>query len=397
MADGSIVIDTRIDEGGLDRGLSSMGEKLTSGLSTAVKAATAAVATVSASFVAIGKKSIELYADYEQLTGGVETLFGTGGKSIEEYAQSVGKTVDEVRNEYSKLEGAQSTVLSNAAEAYKTAGMSANEYMETVTSFSASLVASLGGDTEKAAKYADRAIVDMSDNANKMGTDISLIQNAYQGFAKQNYTMLDNLKLGYGGTKEEMARLIADASKMTDVQKELGITVDESSMSFGNIVNAISVMQQSMGISGTTAKEAASTISGSLNMVKAAWSNLLVGVADDSQDFDKLISNMVESVVAFSNNILPRIETTISGIGDLALGLAEQLLPKVLTIIPDILSKLIPEAVSTVEVIVASIKDALPNVTSVLVDIVGSLASGFLSITSDFVRLGGCVRWEEEP
>ena len=144
-----------------------------------------------------------------------------------------------------------------------------------------------------------------------VGTDIASIQNAYQGFAKQNYTMLDNLKLGYGGTKEEMARLIADASKMKDVQEELGITVDESSMSFGNIVNAISVMQKSMGISGTTAKEAASTISGSANMVKAAWDNLLVGVADDSQDFDALISNMVESVVAFGNNILPRIETTI--------------------------------------------------------------------------------------
>ena len=177
------------------------------------KAVGAALAAAGAAVVGITKSAIESYADYEQLVGGVETLFGAGGQSIEEYAKSVGKSVKDVEQEYNALLSAQETVLKNANDAYKTAGLSANEYMETVTSFSASLIHSLGGDTEEAARYAQMAIVDMSDNANKMGTDMTMIQNAYQGFAKQNYTMLDNLKLGYGGTQKEMYRLLSDAKK----------------------------------------------------------------------------------------------------------------------------------------------------------------------------------------
>lgn len=193
----------------------------------------AVAAAAGAAAVKLGKEVVAAYADYEQLVGGIDTLFKDSSQEIQRYA----------------------------ANAYKTAGLSANEYMETVTGFSASLIQSLGGDTEKAAKYADMAITDMSDNANKMGTDMSSIQNAYQGFAKQNYTMLDNLKLGYGGTKQEMERLLADAEKISGVKYDIS--------SYADVVEAIHVMQESMDIAGTTAKEAEATISGSVNALKS--------------------------------------------------------------------------------------------------------------------------------
>ena len=226
--------------------------------------------------IAAGLTSIvSAAADIEQSIGGVETLF----------KDSAGD------------------VVMNATQAFATVGVSANEYMEQVTSFSASLLQSLGGDTAKAASYADRAMKDMSDNANKFGTDIENIQNAYQGFAKQNYTMLDNLKLGYGGTKEEMQRLIADASKMTDVQEQLGVTVDSSSMSFGNIVNAISVMQQSLGVTGTTAKEASTTIWGSFNQMKAAAIDFAASLGQEDAAIEVTFDNMYQSALAFANNV----------------------------------------------------------------------------------------------
>lgn len=214
-------------------------------------------------------------ADIEQSIGGVETLF----------KDSAG------------------TVIANAKQAFSTVGISANEYMEQVTSFSASLLQSLGGDTNKAASYADRAMRDMADNANKFGTDIESIQNAYQGFAKGNYTMLDNLKLGYGGTKEEMQRLISDASKMTDVQEQLGVTVDGSSMSFDNVVNAISVMQQSLGIAGTTSKEASTTIWGSFNQMKASAIDFAASLGRTDGDTKTAFDNMYQSAVTFANNV----------------------------------------------------------------------------------------------
>ena len=283
---------------------------------------------VGSAVVDIGKQAVSSFADYEQLVGGVETLFGTGGMSLEEYAQSVGKSVDKAVLKYDELDTSQEQVFRNANKAYKTAGMSANEYMETVTSFSASLISSLKGDTLEASAVADRAIIDMADNANKMGSDIGMIQNAYQGFAKQNYTMLDNLKLGYGGTKTEMARLIKDASKMKSVQKELGITVDANSMSFGNIVNAISVMQQSMGIAGTTAKEANETISGSISSMKSAWTNLLTAIASGEQlDTYVLTSNLTESVKTVIENLKPVIVSVISSLGGVVSQVLQDALP----------------------------------------------------------------------
>ena len=336
----------------------------------------------------VGKQAIMSYADYEQLVGGVETLFGAGGMSVEEYAKSVGKSVDKVKNEYYNLREAQTTVLQNASDAFETAGLSQNEYMETVTSFSASLISSLGGDTKKAAEYADRAITDMSDNANKMGTSMTDIQNAYQGFAKQNYTMLDNLKLGYGGTKEEMARLIQDASKMKDVQKELGVEVDASSMSFGNIVNAISVMQSSMGIAGTTAKEAASTISGSLNMTKASWSNLLTGMADDSANFDGLINNFVESALTFGKNILPRIQTTIQGMAKMVSGLLQQLLPPILEMLPQMITETLPLIVQSVETVISTVLTLLPQIVSALSGLIPQIVESLTSLLPQLIQSG---------
>ena len=276
MADGYLNFDTKINEKGFNDGISKLGSLGKSGLSIVSKAMTGAIAAVGTGAAAIIKSSLGVVANMEQQVGGVETLF----------------------------KDSANTVIANANKAYKTAGMSANNYMETVTSFSASLLQSLGGDTAKAASYADRAIVDMSDNANKMGTNMRDIQNAYQGFAKQNYT-----KLGYGGTQEEMKRLISDASKMTDVQKELGVTVDASSLSFGNIVNAISVVQKQMGIAGATSEEAATTIEGSVNSAKAAWENFEAGVIS-ANDLVETFWTAAQNIFTNLGQIIPRLGKT---------------------------------------------------------------------------------------
>lgn len=307
-------------------------------------------AAVSAASVAVGKLSqeaINAYGEFEQLKGGVETLFGAGGMEIEEYARSVGSSVDEVKGKYESLMAAQSTVMSNAANAFRTAGMSANEYMQTVTNFSASLIESLGGDTEAAAKKADMAITDMADNINKIGSDAESVKNAYQGFAKGNFSMLDNLKLGYFGTKEEMERLLAKAEELSGFEYDIS--------SFADIVDAIHVVQTEMGITGTTADEAARTIQGSISMMKAAWQNALTGMADPEQDFDKLMNDLIESVVTVSNNLIPRIEAVLP---QLASGI-EQLVGGILPRIPDTINDMLPDVLRGAEEILAAILDTL--------------------------------------
>lgn len=261
--------------------LSDLSSKLGSGLKTAAKIGTAAVVAAASGITALTTAAVNNYAEYEQLVGGVETLFKQSADVVQQYA----------------------------ANAYKTAGMSANEYMDTVTSFSASLLQSLGGDTAAAAEKADLAITDMADNANKMGTSMEMIQNAYQGFAKQNYTMLDNLKLGYGGTKEEMQRLLDDAEKISGIHYDIS--------SYSDIVDAIHVVQTEMGITGTTAAEAASTISGSIASAKAAWTNLLIGIADENADMSQLVMDFVESAMTAAGNIVPRIGVILSTLGQL--------------------------------------------------------------------------------
>lgn len=327
----------------------------------------------------LGKAAISSYADYEQLCGGVETLFGAGGQSIEEYAESVGKSVDEARDDYNRLMSAQDKVFGYAKTAYKDAGMSANEYMETVTGFAASLVASLGGDTEAAAEKANMALVDMSDNANKMGSDMESIKNAYGGFAKQNYTMLDNLKLGYGGTKEEMERLLADAEKLSGVKYDVS--------SYGDIVDAIHVVQTEMGITGTTAKEAASTISGSIGMMKSSWQNLLTGFADGNQDMTELISELWNSIQAVADNVLPRIQETMAGISRFVVRAVPMLLKKIPPMLGQILPQLMSASMTLLQTVVKTLIEALPSLLSELSGAITSVISNAVSNVSG--ALGG--------
>lgn len=332
---------------------SSKAEKLSSkigkGLGAAAKIGAAAIGAAATAVGALTKKSLEEYAEYEQLVGGVETLFKDSADVVKQYANN----------------------------AYQTAGLSANDYMETVTSFSASLLQSLGGDTEAAAKQADLAVTDMADNANKMGTAMGDIQNAYQGFAKQNYTMLDNLKLGYGGTKEEMQRLIDDANALNAAQGNL---TNYSIDSYSDIVSAIHDVQTEMGITGTTAKEASTTIQGSLSAMKSAWTNLLTGIGDDSQDLDKLINNFVDSTGTAAENILPRLWKIITGIGSLA----ERLAPVVAAAIPGLVTTVLPNLVqsgiSMVGAILQGLVQMLPQIIQYGVDMVITLIE---SISSD--------------
>jgi phage-related protein len=322
------------------KGIGSSAKKVGKGLVvTGAAAATAVTALVS--------KSVGAFSDYEQLTGGVETLFGSGGRSVEEYAQSVGKSVSDIQGKYDSLMSAQNAVLENANKAYMTAGMSANEYMDTVTGFSASLISSLGGDTNKAADYANSALVDMSDNANKMGTDMESIKNAYQGFAKQNYTMLDNLKLGYGGTQEEMKRLLSDAEKLTGQRYDIS--------SFADITQAIHAIQTQMDITGTTAKEASTTISGSWGSLKAAFQNVLVGLTTGGDMFDQSLDALINTAVTFGQNIIPAIKGALSGIGYLIEGLA----PVIGETIPPLINDLAPTLANSAVSLISSLVNGL--------------------------------------
>lgn len=355
-----------LDKSEYDKGLDDasnqskgFGSKLASGLGSAVKTVAkvgaAAVAAGAAAVAKITQQAVESYADYEQLVGGVETLFGTGGKSLEEYAASVGKTVDEARGKYTELEEAQSEVLAYADHAYKNAGLSANEYMETVTGFSAALISSLGGDTMKAAEVANTAVVDMADNANKMGSSMESIQNAYQGFAKQNYTMLDNLKLGYGGTKEEMQRLLDDAGKLANTKFDI--------TNYADIVEAIHVVQKNMGIAGATAEEAATTISGSMATMKAAWANTLTAIGEgDMSKITQSIDNLVESATTFAGNVIPVVQRSLQGIGQLI----SELAPQIAAVLPDMLTSLLPALLDAGVQIIQSLGDGLLNAIPVL-------------------------------
>ena len=311
-------------------------------------------AVVTAAAVKLGKEVVNAYADYEQLVGGVDTLFKGSSQKLQSYASN----------------------------AYKTAGLSANDYMETVTGFSASLIQSLGGDTDKSVKYADMAITDMADNANKMGTDMSLIQNAYQGFAKQNYTMLDNLKLGYGGTKEEMQRLLSDAEKISGIKYDIS--------SYADVVDAIHVMQESMDIAGTTAKEAEGTISGSVNALKSSVTNLVVGFGDANAELDVLCENVVTVFQTVLENISPIVENLISALPTVITTLLEsagEMLPTVLETLAELfaqvlegllqlLPQLIPVAVSALLTITNAIVENLPLLIESATLLVATLVQG---------------------
>lgn len=321
--DGTVKIGAEVDEKEFSSSLSKLGGVAKG----AMVGVTAAIGGASAAVGKLAKDSVEAYASYEQLTGGVETLFKESGALVMQYANN----------------------------AYQTAGLSANQYMETVTSFSASLLQSLGGDTKKAAETADKAIIDMADNANKMGTAMESIQYAYQGFAKQNFTMLDNLKLGYGGTKQEMERLLADAEKLAGRKFDLS--------SFADIVEAIHVVQEQMGIAGTTSLEAATTIEGSVNSMKAAWENFITGMADGDQDIGQLTENLVDSVITVMNNLVPRLQELLPR---LTTGLAE-LIQGLLPYIPDILGTLLPALIDGATALVNGVAAVLPEMISTVI------------------------------
>ena len=334
-------------------GDSSSLQKACSGAVKVVGGATSAVlGAATAAVVKIGKDSFNAYADYEQLTGGIETLFGD----------------------------AYGSVMKNADNAYRTAGLSANNYMEQVTSFSASLLQATGKDTEKAAQIADMAMTDMADNANKMGTSMESIQNAYQGFAKQNYTMLDNLKLGYGGTKEEMQRLLADAEKLTGVKYDISNLAD--------VYSAIHAVQDELGITGTTAKEASTTIQGSVGMMKGAWDNLLVGVADDNADFDALMNNFVDSVVTVGENVIPRVEIIIGGVGVLLSSLIQNVIPMLIAEIPGILNTALPSIITAGNALLSSLTAVLPGVVDAVVAALPLIISGILGFLPELLNAG---------
>ena len=338
----------------LEEELDDAGDAADDTLKTVGIAMGAVVTAAAAAAVSLGKAVVEAYGEYEQLVGGIDTLFKDSSASLQEYANN----------------------------AYKTAGMSANDYMSTVTSFSASLISSLGGDTEAAVKYADMAITDMADNANKMGTDIGLIQNAYQGFAKQNYTMLDNLKLGYGGTKTEMERLLADAQAISGIEYDIS--------SYADVVEAIHVIQESMGVAGATAAEAEHTIEGSMNAMKAAIDNLIVGFGNADADIEQLCNNVVDAFQDVLTNITPVIENIISAlptalnallatVGDLlptlldtVVDLFSQVLTTLLTMIP----QLVPAVIEAVMTIVNTLIENLPLLVDAAVQIIVSLVEG---------------------
>lgn len=355
------------------KNLSSISSKLGNGLKAAAKAGTAAIASASAGIAALTTAAVKNYAEYEQLVGGVDTLFKSSSQKVQEYA----------------------------ANAFRTAGMSANEYMSTVTSFSASLLQSLGGDTEAAAEYANQALTDMSDNANKMGTSMEMIQNAYQGFAKQNYSMLDNLKLGYGGTASEMYRLLQRAAELDETFAQTAdFSIDEKghlTAGFADITQAIHIVQTEMGITGTTAKEAASTISGSVGMVKASWSNLTVAIADENSDAQKSIDNFVDSVGVAAGNLLPRVEVALNGITNLV----DSLIPKIVERMPEYISKYAPKLIQSganilkslvggikknAKVIVGATKEIVFSITENLVDLVPEVIDAGVELLSGLVE-----------
>ena len=350
-----IILDTSDYDDNLDeasRNTESFADKLKNGLSTAAKVGAAALTAAASGVAALTKSSIDQYAEYEQLVGGVDTLFKDASDTIQQYASN----------------------------AYKTAGVSANTYMEQATAFSASLIQSLGGDTQAAAEYANQAIMDMSDNANKMGTDIESIQQTYQSLMRGNYAMLDNLKLGYGGTKSELERLVADAEELT------GQALDPSK--FSDVITAIHAVQENMGITGTTAKEAATTIEGSVGMMRAAWDNLLVGIANDNGDLGSLTYEFADTVETALSNILPRVKIILGGIGqviaDMGTIIAQTLPEMIFTVLPSLISA----GAQLLVGLVAGIISALPQLAASVPEIVSALYTSIVSAGPQLATAG---------
>ena len=324
------------------KGGSSFGAAFSTGLKAVSGAAVAAVGAATAGVAKITSEAYNSYADYEQLVGGVEVLFGD--------------TADEV--------------MANAANAFSTAGISANEYMETVTGFAASLTSSLGDNAWQAASYADEAITDMADNANRMGTSMESIMNAYGGFAKGQFNMLDNLKLGYGGTKEEMERLLRDAEAMEGYM-EGSFDIDN----FADVVEAIHIVQENMGIAGATAEEAGSTISGSAASMKAAWDNLVTGFADPNADLGLLINNVVQTGSTALENMIPTILNALQGIANAL----PMIVPIITEKLPLLIQQILPPLIQAISTLLQALVAALPEILGILIEVLPDLLNMVLT------------------
>lgn len=321
------------------------------------QAIVAGVKAVAGAVKNIGEAAIQSYGEYEQLVGGVETLFKSSADTVMQYATN----------------------------AYQTAGMSANEYMTTVTAFSASLLQSMGGDTDAAAEKANLAITDMSDNANKMGSSMESIQNAYSGFAKQNYTMLDNLKLGYGGTKEEMQRLLDDANALNAAQ---GNYTNYTINSYADIVDAIHTVQTEMGITGTTQLEASTTIQGSIASMKAAYDNFITGLGDENADMAGLITNLLGSTVTVAENLLPVVERVLENIGVVVQEKGPEMIEKFVGYAVEKLPQVIELGMKMVLAIVSGLANNFPQIVRSVLDMMATIIKTFVSSLPDIVDVG---------
>lgn len=359
-----LFVKISVDDGDVDKGFSetsskaeTLAGKLKGGLATAAKVGGAAIVAAGAAAVAITKQAVENYGEYEQLVGGVETLFKSSADTVMQYA----------------------------ANAYQTAGMSANEYMTTVTAFSASLLQSMGGDTDAAAEKANLAITDMSDNANKMGSSMESIQNAYSGFAKQNYTMLDNLKLGYGGTKEEMQRLLDDANALNAAQ---GNYTNYTINSYADIVDAIHTVQTEMGITGTTQLEASTTIQGSIASMKAAYDNFITGLGDENADMAELITNLLGSTVTVAENLLPVVERVLENIGVVVQEKGPEMIEKFVSYAIDKLPDIIELGLQMVIALVKGLAQNLPQLVTGVLNMAATIIKTLVDSIPDVIEVG---------
>lgn len=358
MSDGSVTIEINGDSKGLEKEINGIGGKVNSAFSkigslakTAMVGVSAAIGSASTALVGLGKSSVSSYADLEQNIGGIETLFGNSADKV----------------------------IKNAQNAYKTAGMSANQYMETVTGFSASLLQSVGGDTEKAADSANMALIDMADNANKMGTSMESIQWAYQGFAKQNYTMLDNLKLGYGGTKEEMERLLADAQKLTGVKYDIS--------NLNDVFNAIHVIQGELGITGTTAQEAATTITGSIGSMKAAFDNFLNGSGTIDQLVDTGITS-IQNIINAVGQLLPQLVQSIANATPQIVSTINTIFPQILNLIMENAPTILNSIGQILMALSTTLMEYMPQILTLAMQLIQYFINGIITMLPQIIQMG---------
>lgn len=380
-------LDSSEYESGLDRArsmFSSVGGAIGAGVTAMAGATTAAIGAAATGVVNLTSAAVQSYGEFEQLSGGISKLYGTAGQSLEEYAASMNASVDEVRDQFEALENAQSMMAQNAQNAYATAGMSANEYMSSVTSFSSALINSLGGDTERAAEIADMAMRDLSDNANTFGVQSAQeLANVYGALARGSFQTLDSLNLGFAGTQEGMIDLINSSGIFEEQIDSL------ENVSFAQMLEAIHAVQENMGIANTTLNEAMGTIEGSIGMLQGAWANLLTGLGDSEADLGGLIDNVVTSALAVVDNIAPVAEQAMSGIAQLIDGLA----PVLEEHLPSMIENLLPSLLSAITTIINSVAQALPTIAGVLLPQISSIIQqtlpAILSLVPQFISIGG--------